>query len=347
LAEPLTPDEVVRHMDTVRELSKPGQALAPGAPTATVNNPRWWIDGDATPSRLRLHTRLIDEARSATPDLHQDKQAIVLAGPPGAGKSTVLKEVLGDHRGEYLVIDADEFKRSLLHQAQADGSYDDFLIPNEIRERQEAGEKFYPLELASLVHEESSYLARALRADAIATGDNIVVDTVLSDTNDALALGRQLESAGYDVEVIDVEVPYEVSEARIRGRWKEAYEAALTGGDGLGGRWVPSEYARGVFDGPDGKSRPEAVAQTLAEQCPAVLRYRVFRTIAEQAAEPRAKPVLEADKTRRVHGAALTDTGSRQKANPSFPQAVGRSPGTPMTVRTLARPEQARGRERD
>jgi len=177
-------------MDTVRELSKPGQALAPGSPTASVNNPRWWIDGDVTPARRRLHTRLIDEVRSGTPDLHQDKKAIVLAGPPGAGKSTVLKEVLGDHRGEYLVIDADEFKRSLLHEAQADGSYDDFLIPNEIRERQEAGEKFYPLELASLVHEESSYLARALRTNAIATGDNIVVDPVLSDMDGPRRCGR-------------------------------------------------------------------------------------------------------------------------------------------------------------
>lgn len=343
----MTPDEVVRHMDTVRELSRPGQALAPGAPTATVNNPQWWIDGDVTPVRLRLHTRLIDEARSATPDLHQDKKAIILAGPPGAGKSTVLKEVLGDRRDEYLVIDADEFKRSLLHEAQADGSYDDFLIPAEIRERREAGENFYPLELASLVHEESSYLARALRTDAIATGDNIVVDAVLSDMDDALALGRQFVRAGYDVEIIDVEVPYEVSEARIRGRWKEAYEAALTGGDGLGGRWVPSEYARGVFDGPDGKSLPESVARNLAEQCPAVLRYRVFRTTAEQATEPRANPVLETDKTRRVHGAALTDSASRRETNPSFPQAVGRSPGMPLPRRSATRPEQSHGRERD
>lgn len=334
-------------MDTVRELSKAGQVLAPGASTATVNNPKWWIGGEVTPSRLRLHTRLLDDVRSGLPDLQQDRKAIVLAGPPGAGKSTVLKEVLGDRRDEYLVIDADEFKRSLLIEAKADGSYDDFLVPTEIREREKAGETFYPLELASLVHEESSYLARALRTDAIATGDNIVIDAVLSDVDDALALGHQLEKAGYDVEVIDVEVPYEVSESRIRGRWKGAYEEALAGGDGLGGRWVPSEYARGVFDGPDGKSRPEAAAGNLAEQCPAVLRYRVYRTTAEQAAEARPKPVLEADKSRHERGAPLVDTATRRESNPSFPQRVGRSPGTPTVVRSAIRPQHDRGRDRD
>ncbi len=209
-------------MDTVRELSKPGQALSKDAPTATTNNPAWWVGGEPTLARDLLHERLIDEARAAAPDVEQQYRAIVLAGPPGAGKSTVLADVLGEHRGKYLVIDADEFKRSLLREAQQDGSYDTWLMPDAIREREAQGERFYPLELASLVHEESSYLAKSLRADAIAAGDNIVIDTVLSNEADALALGQRLAAAGYDVRVIDVEVPYELSEERIRGRWEHA-----------------------------------------------------------------------------------------------------------------------------
>ena len=224
-------------MDTVRELSKPGQALAPNAATATTNNPAWWVGGEPTLTRDLLHERLIDEARAAAPDVEQQRRAIVLAGPPGAGKSTVLADVLGEHRGKYLVIDADEFKRSLLREAQADGSYDQWLMPDAIREREAEGERFYPLELASLVHEESSYLAKSLRADAIAAGDNIVIDTVLSNESDALALGQRLNEAGYDVRVIDVEVPYELSEERIRGRWEHAYTTALEGGDSLVGQW--------------------------------------------------------------------------------------------------------------
>lgn len=191
-------DEVARHMDTVRALSEPGQPLAIGAPTASTNNPAWWIAGQPTLTRDLLHERLIDEARAAAPDVEQGRRAIVLAGPPGAGKSTVLNEVLGADRDKFLVIDADEFKRDLLRKAQADGSYESWLMPEAIREREAAGEKFFPLELASLAHEESSYLAKALRDDAIASGDNIVVDTVLSSEATALALGETLAAAGYD-----------------------------------------------------------------------------------------------------------------------------------------------------
>jgi hypothetical protein len=93
------------------------------------------------------------------------------------------------------VIDADEFKRSLLREAFMDGSYDEWLVPAAIREHEAEGERFHPLELASLVHEESSYLAKSLRADAIAAGDKIVIDTVLSNEADALALGQRLNLA--------------------------------------------------------------------------------------------------------------------------------------------------------
>lgn len=276
-------DAVARHMGTVRKLSKPGQALAPNAPTATINNSRWWIDGEATPARRRLHVSFLTEVRDGAPDVEQSRRAIVLAGPPGAGKSTILKEVLGKQIGTYRVIDADEFKKLLLREAQKDGSYEGWLVPVAVSNLQTKGEQFFPLELASLVHEESSILAKKLRDDAIVAGDNIVIDAVLSDAVKAIAMGQHLADAGYDVEVIDVEVPYELSEQRIRERWAHSYTSALNGGDPLGGRWVPSEYARDIFEGPDGRSKPAWAAEEFAERCPVVSRYRVFRTTMEEA----------------------------------------------------------------
>lgn len=308
-------DAVARHLDTVRELSKPGQALAKDAATATKNNPAWWVGGEPTLTRDLLHERLIDEARGAAPDVEQQRRAIVLAGPPGAGKSTVLADVLGANRGRYLVIDADEFKRLLLREARADGSYDQWLVPAAVREREAMGERFFPLELASLVHEESSYLAKVLRADAIAAGDNIVIDTVLSNTADAVALGEQLSAAGYDVDVIDVEVPYALSEERIRERWEMEYTTALAGGDSLGGRWVPSEYAREVFDGTEGRSKPEEAARALAESCPAVGSYLVYRTTIAEARTAveenrRAQAVKEVDMVRSSRDSPFVDRAS-------------------------------------
>lgn len=155
------------------------------------------------------------------------------------------------------------------------------------------------------MHQESSYLSKALRARAIAAGDNIIVDTVLAGEGSAITLGDQLAQAGYMVQVVDVEVPFALSEQRIRSRWKRSMWPLSKGGEGLGGRWVPSEYARDVFSGPEEHSKPEHNARLLAERCPAVADYRVYRTGMEQAHLERAVPALEVRRQRSRPGAAL------------------------------------------
>jgi hypothetical protein len=65
-------------------------------------------------------------------------------------------------------------------------------------------------------------LARALRDRAIGEGADLVVDTVLGDAEAAVRLGRLLDLAGYTVEVLDVEVPFEVSRQRVTDRWRQA-----------------------------------------------------------------------------------------------------------------------------
>lgn len=227
---------------------------------------------------------------------------IVLAGPPGAGKGFVQGNVLGLDKDAWLVVDADRFKEKLLREALADGSYETFLKPDAVREREEAGEPFFPLELAALVHEESSHLARVLRDEALREGTNVVIDSVLSKPAAAVELGQKLAAAGYEVEVVDVEVPYELSQARIAQRWRQSYEGAVVTGEGLGGRWVPSLYARDVFNGPDGRSRSQESAAALAASCPAVVRYRRFWTEAENT------PMrVETDKGRFQRGGDLVD----------------------------------------
>ncbi|MGP5683253.1 zeta toxin family protein [Brachybacterium alimentarium] len=300
-------DEIQRHVDVVRALAKPGAALRPDAPTSSMANPRWWVDGEPTPSRERLHRAIQAEVRDAAPDVLQERRALVLAGPPGAGKGGVKADVLGDALETYRNIDADEFKAALLAAADRDGSFEGWLKPEAVRDLETQGEQFFPppLELASLVHQESSYLSKALRARAIAAGDNIIVDTVLAGEGSAITLGDQLAQAGYMVQVVDVEVPFALSEQRIRSRWEKEYVAALESGEGLGGRWVPSEYARDVFDGPEGHSKPEHTARLLAERCPAVADYRVYRTGIEQARLKRAVPALEVHWQRSRPGAAL------------------------------------------
>lgn len=323
-------EEIQRHVDAVRALAKPGAALGPDAPTSSIANPRWWVDGEPTPSRRRLHRAIQEEIRDAAPDVLQERRALVLAGPPGAGKGGVKADVLGDAAATYRNIDADEFKAALLDAAARDGSLEQWLKPDAVRDLEAEGEKFFPLELASLVHEESSYLSKQLRARAIATGDNIIVDTVLAGEGSATALGDQLAQAGYMVQIVDVEVPFELSEQRIRSRWEKEYVAALEGGEGLGGRWVPSEYARDVFDGPAGHSKPEHTARLLAERCPAVADYRVYRTGMDQAHLERAQPSLEVHMQRSRPGAALQAAQSTQAPTVNGP--AGRRSGNARDI---------------
>lgn len=310
-------EEPSEHLATLRQLSVDGGPIAWDAPTATTRNPRWWQGAELTSDRRRLHERLLREAMDSAANDGAGQRAILLAGPPGAGKSTARASVLGAASREFITVDADEFKSRLLREAVADGSYESWIKPAAVREREAAGERFDPMELSSLVHTESADLADRLRRRALSQGRDVVIDTVLSSDTKARQIMGELEAAGYDVQVVDVEVPQEVSEERIRKRWREGNERAQKG-EGLGGRWVPSEFGAWVYGEPGGGSRPEANARMVAEESPAVSRYRVYRTSAEQA-EAEAGPTLETDMTRATRGGPLVLTRSVPAAD--VPQA--------------------------
>lgn len=130
----MTSETIRQHVNTVSALSKPGQALGTYAPTSTIYSRAWWIDGEPTPNRSRLHRRLLEKARTSAPDALQDSRVLVLAGPPGAGKGSVKSSVLGGQISGFLTIDADE--------AKADGSYDAWIVPNAFRQLEDEGEHF-------------------------------------------------------------------------------------------------------------------------------------------------------------------------------------------------------------
>lgn len=305
-----TAADVDRHAQTIRALSAAGAPLSRESPHATTANPAWFFTpGMPTPMREELHEQILQDYRDRLEgDVGHDRRAIVLAGPPGAGKSRILNEVIGapgsDQRTGWLEIDPDEIKKLLLDAAAQDGSYETFIKPPAVRELEAQGERFFPLDFAALVHEESSTLAKVAREEAIRSGANVVIDSVLSNPAAAVELGRTLERAGYTVEVVDVEVPYELSQTRIAQRWRGAYTQALEGDPEHrhGGRWVPEDYARSVYAGDGPRALSQESATALATSCPAVVRYRRYWTEGENM------PMrVETDKGRFQRGGDLVD----------------------------------------
>jgi hypothetical protein len=85
------------HAARLQALSRPGAPLAADSPHATVNNPRWFVRRHGRPIALAerrvLHEKLLANWR-ADVEAATQKRAIVLAGPPGAGKSTALRALV-------------------------------------------------------------------------------------------------------------------------------------------------------------------------------------------------------------------------------------------------------------
>lgn len=288
----VTDEQVARHRDHLTALSVDGEPLSATCPHATTRNPVWFspATGRATPERMELHRAILTSALEQTAHVPKDHQAIVLAGPPGAGKTRVLEEVLSRSRdgaqadpANWRTLNSDDFKDDLLDHAIADGSYETFLKAPVIRDLEAAGEKFYPRELAALVHGESSFLMRQATAQALALGQNIVIDGTLSRSTRAHQMLEELARAGYEVSVVDVEAPREVTQERVAARWRHDYLAVESGtATGptatLGGRWVPTSFSGALYGaGRDDRSVCEDVAAEVAARHQVVRQFDLYR----------------------------------------------------------------------
>ncbi|WP_193072795.1 zeta toxin family protein [Brevibacterium sp. FME37] len=299
-------DMASRHVRWAMDMQRRPELDAKNSPYASVNNPRWFQGGEPTPDRSDFHDQLMRDLVANAPNVGQDKHAVVLAGPPGAGKSRIMQDsdyyanIPGYDPDTFISIDADYFKERILTRASSDGSLHRDLKPDFVKDLEESGEVFGPLEFASLVHEESSTLAKRAREFCVDQGYNIVVDTVLSSASSAEAIGDLLQRNGYSVSVVDVEIPADVSKEAVAHRWQTGYMGMLKGDpdQALGGRWVPSEYVDGVFG--NGQSQPRANAEKLATEYSNVKTYQVYE---RQSAV--ANPEMVDAKQRKVIGAPL------------------------------------------
>lgn len=337
-----------QHVRWAIEMQRRPELDAASSAHASINNPAWFHDGEPTPARSAFHDQLIGDLRIQYPNALREKRALVLAGPPGAGKSRITADRGRDGRipnfdpDTFVSIDADHFKERLLTRALADGSYQDVIKPGFVKALEADGEVFSPLEMASLVHEESSMLAKQARRDLVDEGYNVVIDTVLSSESSARDVGALLSSHGYSVTVVDVEVPSELSKDSVKARWEEGYTGMLSGDPQriLGGRWVPSEYVDTIFR--DGQSQPRLNAENLAQEHSNVVAYQVYeRSSATAAAE------LVVNKRRPTIGAVLEDRSTAEPTRDSTRAAELSRLSFPRAGKESNRGRSAASEERD
>lgn len=182
-----------------------------------------------TAERRAAHKAIVDALMEGYKDVPKQRVAVVLAGPPGSGKTTVIDKD-GATFGitdptKFAVLNPDEMKNELIKAG---------LLPSEYKTIAGLGD----LESAGLLHKESSHLNKLLRARLYDGGYNVILDGTFGDRNPAEEADKvdQLKGLGYIV--TGTLVDGTTQQSRINASVRHQVPPAVQGGP-FEGRYVP------------------------------------------------------------------------------------------------------------
>lgn len=224
--------------------------------------------GAWSPERQAIHDQIIAQVMAENKDVPNDKQAIIMGGLGGSGKTSLLTDKGG---GIQIPNDGTVSAEQLLgvqHSDEASATREggtgitNYMNINadDIKERLLAAglgpqvEGLTPMETSSLIHEESSYISRRLGDAAAAEGKNMIWDVTLGKTSSGVERIDPLKAHGYTVRGVFVDVTPEHSATSAMGRYERGHQDYLKG-KGQGGRYVPPEIILSAKDGPDYRSQ--------------------------------------------------------------------------------------------
>ena len=204
-----------------------------------------------------------------------DKTAVIVLGPPASGKSSISNPIARKY--DATIIDSDEAKKLLPEYAGGVG--------------------------ANAVHAESKAIIKQMEDIAIDEGDNLVIPTVGENAEKIRDRIDRYQNAGYNVQIVDVQVPAE--EAAIR-MFRRFYKT---------GRMIPTDYLNRVGN------KPSATYDILRKEGIADGFARIDNTVPID----QPKPVLE-DTGGLLEGTEIRLRGSgRNRGNDSGKPSVSGS----------------------
>ena len=195
-----------------------------------------------TVERARLHADLLATFMARQEQVPRDGlAAVVTAGPPAGGKSTAIND--DPNLKMWRRIDADVFKAMLIEATMDEPSFG-ALIGLKLVDDQSV----MPMELAGLVHHESTFLADRALARSLYDHENVIIEGTLSWEGQPPRLATDLGRAGYaHLTVLLAEAPRAIVQERALSRWWTARQEGLVSG-GLGGRFTPASTIDSIYD---------------------------------------------------------------------------------------------------
>jgi predicted ABC-type ATPase len=174
-------------------------------------------DGKPTPERQReVHDPIVKKAldvEPAKPD--EQKVAILTMGGTASGKSSMLS---GVDTSRFVKVDPDAVKEAL----------------PEWKGMTDPENTFRGAALAA--HEESSFVAKKIRDEAISNGNHVLIDGTGASSGNMSANIDRLKAEGYQVHVMFMHVEVETGIARARDRAEGS------------GRYVPDHIVKDVYE---------------------------------------------------------------------------------------------------
>jgi hypothetical protein len=229
----------------LESMTAPTGLMSPDGPLATI------VKFPSADLALRA-AEVAEEFLALQADVGKDGlAAVVTAGPPGVGKSTLLQRE-GFLSAGWRNLDADLVKELLILRAVREGTFGD-LLDRELAD----GERVRPLEAASLVHRESVSILDLLTDICLRRGENVVIQGTLAWPKQPQRLLEELNRQSYEqLTIVDVEVDLATALERSASRW---WEGRKDKSRVLGGRFMPARIIRDLYtSGGDTKTKVNA-----------------------------------------------------------------------------------------